>query len=59
MADNGLEEELIEAVRMRPSLWDIGGQKYHDNGYRNILWEEIADQLSHHFKTPEAAHAKW
>ena len=59
MQANSLEEELIEAVRQRPSLWDISKEKYHDAPYRNILWLEISEQLSEYFATPDTAQHRW
>ena len=54
-----MEEELIEAVRRRPSLWNLELERYHDAPYRNVLWMEITEQLGHYFSTPEAATTKW
>lgn len=50
------EEQLIELVKLYPTLYDRTSSQYKDNATRNNAWEEIAGQLN---TTAEDCKDKW
>ena len=36
---------LIQAVRIRPLLWDVREQEYRNKNRKNVVWQQIGDEL--------------
>ncbi|XP_069698150.1 uncharacterized protein [Periplaneta americana] len=41
-----MDEQLIELVRERPELYDMGSSRYSDNTHKSLVWEDIGNKLN-------------
>ncbi|KAF5308579.1 hypothetical protein FQR65_LT18058 [Abscondita terminalis] len=49
-------EKLINAIRLRPPLWDQRSREYHDRDKVHKLWQEVAKEQN---STTDAAKKRW
>ena len=49
-------EQLIEAVRSFPCLWEVSSKDYKDSRARDNAWKSVAERVG---GTPEVCSKKW